>query len=429
MFNQQGLSLDQAPPFEVVLRFFVFGALWGVLGGIWIAVSGEQALDPASMHGRIAVHMFTIGVMLSFMLGALFQMLPVVAGIVLGDPVRLGAAVQIGLTVGLIGLLTAFWTLAPWAFGVAAVALGGVLVPFGSLIAVRLVGLKSHGASSRGMLAAVGAFLLTVVLGIYLVATLGGAVEGSAYTWVRTWHYSAGLYGWIALLIIAISFQTIEMFYVTPPHPNIMRKGLGWIVLGGLLLYGGLLASGATEAVFWSERALLAVLIGYALVTLRRLSQRKRPLADATVWFWRTGLIALSIAAVAEGVGGYRSAGWIGSIGVTAYATFALSIVLAMFYKIVPFLTWFHLNAQGYFNAPMMHEVIHPSHARYHLYLHWVSVAVVSAAAWVPAAVYLGGVLLSISFAIVAYQTLAAWRTYRHIRAHGERFDFPTVSS
>jgi len=31
MFNQNGLSLDQAPPISVVFRFFLSGALFGIL--------------------------------------------------------------------------------------------------------------------------------------------------------------------------------------------------------------------------------------------------------------------------------------------------------------------------------------------------------------------------------------------------------------
>ena len=52
-----------------------------------------------------------------------------------------------------------------------------------------------------------------------------------------------------------------------------------------------------------------------------------------------------------------------------AYGGFALSVVFGMMYKIVPFLVWFHLNSQGYFDAPVMTEIISPKRAKLHVYL------------------------------------------------------------
>ena len=36
MFAQNGLSLDQAPPISVVFRFFLSGALFGLLAGVMV---------------------------------------------------------------------------------------------------------------------------------------------------------------------------------------------------------------------------------------------------------------------------------------------------------------------------------------------------------------------------------------------------------
>jgi uncharacterized membrane protein YesL len=66
------------------------------------------------------------------------------------------------------------------------------------------------------------------------------------------------------------------------------------------------------------------------------------------------------------------------------FTSFALSIVFAMFYKIVPFLTWFHLNSQGYFTAPMMHEVIHPKTAKKHLYIHLSTIVTFILSTFIP---------------------------------------------
>jgi len=62
MFNQNGLSLDQAPPFSVVLRFFFSGGLFGVLASILILFFGTDIFDASSYKALIVTHSFTLGV-------------------------------------------------------------------------------------------------------------------------------------------------------------------------------------------------------------------------------------------------------------------------------------------------------------------------------------------------------------------------------
>ena len=45
-----------------------------------------------------------------------------------------------------------------------------------------------------------------------------------------------------------------------------------------------------------------------------------------------------------------------------------------MLYKIVPFLTWFHLNAQGKLNIPTMRDMIPSKFVKIQFYLHTASV-------------------------------------------------------
>jgi len=423
VFDQNGLSLDQAPPIAVVLRFFMIGALFGVLGGIWMAWNGSDVLNPASASGRIMTHILTLGVMLSFMLGALFQMLPVIAGVTLQAPLRLSSAVQIPFVLGIFSLLWGFQAHAAWAFNLAAVLLGIALLPLTILLIGKLIRLTNHSASSRGMSLALLSLGIVVLFGLYLSGTYGGVFDGQAFTQIRTAHYSVGLFGWVALLIVAISFQVVEMFYVTPPHPNWMRKGLG----GGLLI---LLFLGVFGR-FWFptiwdviDPAVGLLLMLYAGVTLRRFSQRKRPLTDATVWFWRIGLgslIATAFVLLLSPL--YIAAPWLHTLSSILFATFALSILFAMLYKIIPFLTWFHLNAQGYLTAPMMHEVIHPKTAKKHLYIHVVTLVLLLVSILFPSLVHVAGAGLMLSFGWLLYQIIHALSLYRQTQRTGQRFE------
>ncbi len=70
-----------------VLRFFVTGAIFGVLLGLFLIATSIGIFD-ISNYSRdlIATHFLFLGVEASFMLGALFQMLPVLAGVIIRVP-------------------------------------------------------------------------------------------------------------------------------------------------------------------------------------------------------------------------------------------------------------------------------------------------------------------------------------------------------
>jgi len=80
----RGLSLLQAPPFSVVARFYVSSVLFALLG----VVAGFFMLRGEPFNLPAFVHIFTLGFMASVMIGSLFQMLPVVVGAVIEEPLR-----------------------------------------------------------------------------------------------------------------------------------------------------------------------------------------------------------------------------------------------------------------------------------------------------------------------------------------------------
>ncbi len=423
MFSQQGLSLEQAPPIFVVLRFFFAGSLFGVMAGIALLFYREEIFDPSSVAAVTFTHILTLGVMLSFMFGALFQMLPVIAGVVLSTPVQKANFVQYPMIVGTLMLLWAFnFDAQSWIYAVAALLLGLSILYASGIMLQALIKLPNHSASSKGMTAALAALSIAVLLALYLVLIRGGYLDGSHYLAAKEAHYSLALFGWIGVLIISISFQVIEMFYVTPPYPPAASRTLAFVILG-LLVFFGILAFAYPQLRPLKESLMALLLIVYALITLRRLSQRKRPITDATVWFWRIGMGSLVLSMLMLFVRQFISTEWIVGTSAILYAAFALSVVFAMFYKIVPFLTWFHLNSQGYFAAPMMHEVIHPKIAKRHLWIHLATlVCLLLSQAFAPLTL-VAALLMIFSFGQMSYLILHARRVYIKTQKEGERFD------
>ena len=422
MFSQNGLSLDQAPPISVVFRFFFSGALFGMLAALFVLIFQEKIFDAHSAEALIFIHTLTLGVMLSVMFAALFQMLPVIAGVTLRSPVKKADRVQYPFLAGVFLLLLAFAYKTPLLFILASTLLGGSILYIAVVMLKNLLSIDHHSASSKGILLTMIALIMLVLLALYMTAALSGLTSGIYYMQVKQAHYSFGLFAWIAVLIISISFQVIEMFYVTPSYPKFVSQYLPLKIL--LLIFTAFFISFFFEKIWLLIDIFIALLLsGYALLTLKRLTQRKRPLTDATVWLWRLGLVSLLFSMILMIVNIFTEIPELSTVSFVFFASFTLSIVLAMFYKIIPFLTWFHLSSQGYFTAPMMYEVIHPKTAMKHLYIHLTMVIVYLLSVYYPVLLSLAGVLTLLSFAWMTWQIVHAHLIYKKTQETGEKFD------
>lgn len=112
MFNSS-LSLDQAPPLKIPLRFFITSPIFGLLAGLFILgfVSSLQARSSLSVV--VFTHLITLGFLAMTMLGAMFQMLPVTAGVTLKHQQIIAPMVHGLLTAGLLLFAYAFYDYQP----------------------------------------------------------------------------------------------------------------------------------------------------------------------------------------------------------------------------------------------------------------------------------------------------------------------------
>lgn len=430
MFNQGGLSLEQAPPISVVLRFFITAAFFGTILGLYLLAMFTGLLPYAEQHEHpinlTIIHILALGVMASFMLGALFQMLPVIAGVSIKTPTKKAMTIHLLLVLGLIVQLFAFYNPSySLAYLLAATILGLGLLHVSALMLKQLIQIVDHSSSSKGMIFALGSFAMATLLGIYLLLSLGGYIDGTFFMEIKEAHYSFAIFGWITLLVISISFQVVEMFYITPKYPTLMSKYLVITVFILLTLKMLLLFTNLSNLI----DILLAILFTiYAGVTLQRLSKRKRPTSDATVWFWRLGmgllLVSMSIILLSNLTNLHANILFLSKI---TFIGFALSIVFAMVYKIVPFLVWFHLSNQGYLEAPMMHDVIHPKKAKIHFKIHLAMIIALLSNIALPQPSYISIIamlLLTVSFAWLLYLLVNAVKKYHYTQKYTEKMEW-----
>ena len=380
MFNR-GLSLDQAPPFGVVIRFFLTVPLFGLLTAmaLFFAEGDLVTLWDAPVSAAV-VHLLVLGTVGMAMVGALFQMLPVIAGASIKAPMFHARWIHALMGLGTLMLATGLYFQKTALFHPALALLLGTLGFVVGLMLSKLLRVENKTPSVVGMIAALSSLGLGLVFATLVTLEFMGIDMGLVPQELRTIHMHFMLFGWITVLIMAVAFQVIEMFYVTPPYPEGLRKSFPLAILSLLVLEVPLhLAGGVVLALV---DAFLALFLGtFAAVTLRRLAQRKRPVADVTVQLWRIGLAAL-LASVALW---FLSLLYFPAFDVAAllFGYFVVSVVFAMSYKIVPFLVWFHLNAKGVLETPMMGDIVPAKAMRPHLWLHWVLGALLVAAPFV----------------------------------------------
>ncbi|HIQ30906.1 MAG TPA: hypothetical protein EYH49_01900 [Aquifex aeolicus] len=380
-----GLSISYLPPFPIVAGFFITSAFFGLIGAIlalYSSVSGGFVL-------RELVHTYTLGFLGMVMFGALFQMLPVVAGAIIGRPLLKAALLHASLFVGTLTFV----------FG--SIYLGNVLAGGGmgtaaAYMLYKLFTVRAHDPTPYGM-----RFALFFLLVGTAVGTIGVFAPGN-YLYVIELHVALMLIGWVLLLIASVSFRVIEMFFVTPPYPKTFGKAFPWLVGVGILL-------NALSGFHYITKALLSVLaLSFAFLTLDRLARRKRKLPDPLVRLWQVGMVSCTISAL------LYPFNEVFILFLFFFGTFAQSVVMAMMYRIIPFLVWIHLSNKGIRDAPTMHEVIRPSRTLKHLYLHLLCVVsfLVSFFTDVPA-LWVGTALLyCFSFGTLFFNISWGVRTY-----------------
>lgn len=418
MFN--GLSLDQAPPLSVVIRFFITVPVFGILLSLIIFFNPHEVLIPTHPISLASIHLMFLGVITMSMFGALFQMQSVLGGRPIPSALGNAFLIHLFLVIGILSLCGAFIFSLPELFIIASIFLGASILYCANLILPLLFGGTPHD-TLRGMRLALIALALTAVLGIVMASEYANSSFSSVHEAVRTSHYSFGLIGWIAALIIAVAFQVIEMFYVTTPYSLWCKRNAFRIIAASLLLKVLWIFTHLPYS--WMFDLIMgALLSGFIFTTLKRLNQRKRRVSDVSIWFWQSGMALLSLAILTYGAfigSGYDA---LQSIALIAFALFALAVILGMMGKIVPFLVWFHLSSAGYMDAPIMSNIIPAKRAKGVFALFAITSVTMIGGVFCLESLLIGAIVGGGMFGLLLLNLIHALRLYRDTLIHGKRF-------
>ncbi|MBF0124589.1 MAG: hypothetical protein HQL60_04560 [Magnetococcales bacterium] len=379
MIPTRGLHIDQAPPLHIPLRFFMTAPLFMLWAGIvLLAWPGEIWIAPLTPLTVATFHLVVLGWITMTMFGAMYQMIPVLAGLPMPGLV-LAPWVHGSLVVGVVSLFVAIgldghrWFLLLASAGLG-LALGLFILQTGYALWRSPV---RHPTIAAKRIALVSLTLTLVLGGLFLGEYAHGFFAIDRATLVAI-HLVIALFGWVATLILGVSLQVLPMFYVMPIYPVAVAQRLliGWSA--SLLLLPLALWWLGPEQPIWLWLAALPGVVGLTLYG-RRLrivwSQRKRKINDPSLKFWRAGLLyavlALSLLACWPLLPDHLMSRFL--FGVLFTIGFVTSIILAMLYKIVPFLVWFHRFSRlvGLVDTiPMMDDLVAERLGHWHYYWH-----------------------------------------------------------
>lgn len=416
------IATHDAPPAMVPLLFFA-GAVAGLLLALGLGAWQAEVLAGPWQHmpyTLAVLHLYVLGWGTTLIMGALYQMAPVVVhGRLHSGALGIG---QLGLHALGVGLLvTGFWR---WESsliitGGTAVVAGMCLWAYNLARTLRSGRMPNWaGAGMWGTLAyvlAVAGWGLTMALNVRygFIQRFDGPLAA---------HAALGAGGWFTLTIALVSFKLVPMFAVSPPIPR--RPGAAVLLGLGLPPLGIALALALVPGARWLPPALAAgwsvAALGYTWLLWRSLAARRGG---------RTLEPPVRFAAAAAAVlGALTAAAWVpGAVAAPerqaalAYAFltgWVGTMALGQLYRILPFVVWldrFRRRAQPTEPVPFLHVMAPRERAPWILALWLAGTATATAGLAVAAAQVLRvGMLLQMAAALLFART--AVRAALHLR-------------
>jgi hypothetical protein len=418
----KGLTPDQAPAISAPLRFFLTAPLFAILAGILIFFSDAATLTSRfSMDSIVITHAITIGFLGFVMLGALTQMLPVLAGVSVPKVTLVSAISHVSLVFGtlfmIFGLLNG--TKALIFMASLLLGLGFLIMIISMFIALRKV--VNITASVRAIITSLVFAFIAVLIGMHLLASYGTEKFSSLHLLFANIHSVWAIFGFAGVLIIGVSFHILPMFYVAPRFKQFCKRRVVWLIAIGLVLwlilnvyeFYPVLAKVWVANFFWA----------FVTTVWIKLNKRRRPISDVTVYYWRSAAIFMTLGTFSWAINEFYNDEYVSMVSILIGGGFILSIMIGMLYKIIPFLVWFHLNSKGYMSIPTMNEMISNKLSLVQFWLFVISLVGFMFSYYTPELLKVFATTFTLSMLILEYNIIQPILVYRRVIKTKPDFD------
>lgn len=356
---------DAMPPFALPAEHFAAGLAWLALGAVGLLVVAPDLARGGFLDPRVVAvtHCFTLGWITTSILGALYQLYPVAMGVA-ARSVAVGHATFWVLLAGVALVVGGSWFWQP------------ALLAAGWVALFVAVGGQSWNVLSRRRIATrgrtIGLYVSTGHMGLGLAMFVVAARIGTDLGWWRverlgvlSAHAHLAAVGFATLTVIGVGSKLFPTFLLSR---NYREWPLRWI---GPLVFGGVVALGVGQLVTirWlvvsgglvtaAGLALYLVLAGdYFRTRTRARLEPALAHSAAALGF----LAAATVVGVALLIGGGVRARAISAYAILGILGWLTLLVVGMYYKILPFLTWLHRYSPrvGEAEIPKVADLLRP---------------------------------------------------------------------
>jgi hypothetical protein len=345
------ISSANAPQLDIPARFMVLAM---------IALSSSVALAPwgyplllrgfYNPHLLAYVHLNTLGILATMIVGASYQLIPVV----LQHELSSQRLARISFWMHLAGLLLflpgIFYT---WRIGIAA---GASLVFAGLLLYAGIVLTTIHVAPERGIvawhlrLATIG-LLTGVSAGLLLALNKGTGFLGDRSLRLMAAHATMMLGAWVVPLFFGVAYRLIGMFTLSEDRiwHRVAAAELAMTVVGAWLLAAGILLDAPRFVLVLGAMLILGGQLLFATQVVHLFRARRRRGFDIHIPYVLlaagSGVLSASLLLTGLVIGsGPAEHIWVAAVWMVI-GGLALSGIQGFFYKITTFLVWLHRYA------------------------------------------------------------------------------------
>lgn len=354
------LATKFAPPFSLVLHYFIGGVVLNLISILVLLSFGSQFAQPFyNLQNAAIVHIQLLGFVMMIIFGALYQLIPVALEV----PVfsfRLG---YLQFYIYLTGILLFVFSLISgnlfFILPVGAIFLYISMLIFIFNFFMSLKHLEKFDITSKFLIAANISLFIGISLGIFLSLNFFTGWVSDIFRLVVT-HIIFTLLGFIPMIVMGVSMVLLPMFSLAHKF-NDRYINVAFYLMVIVVFIGGLvfLWTGNHYVLVASIYLILAGMILYLLQVYEIYSKRPRRTKDIgmdTMFYSHFVLILAVFVGVL--IPFWEKSTYL--FGISLIFGFFPILIYGSMFKIVPFLTWFHRFSDlvGKKKVPMLADML-----------------------------------------------------------------------
>ncbi len=363
--NQDSLVSSYAPPFKVIVKYFVASVLSFILLNFLLMINYS---DVNGFHFQPKIlamtHIATLGWITMVIFGAMFQFVPIVLEVKLFS--TLMAEIQFWIFIlGIVGLVTGFWNFDTGIHLTAsAILLNVAILIFSINIIVTMTKVKKWNITGLYLAASIFYLIVTGAAGLLLSINLGFPFIKINHLQYLNLHAHVAFIGWVSMVIMGVSFKIIPMFTLAHGYSEKSGKIAFWLINIGLLGISTVMHYENLTASFYISALFIVVGIFFFLYQMMVIfKSRLRKKSDIGIKFSKFAYTMLGITTLFGILITFTNLS--NEMNVTLIYGYLIifgyisMLTIGQLYKIMPFLVWYHKYSSkaGIEKVPMLKDM------------------------------------------------------------------------